>query len=130
MGLFDDVKCLYPLPWPEAIGGWFQSYDTPAQYCEKYEIRESGELWYRNVVRKFEENPSHPLGFQMAEQSSEWVREMVTGEIELHTYRTFEGAAYSYSVQFWFRDGLVKDMVCRKEPNHSSQQWPAWKEKL
>ena len=45
MGLFDDITVNYPLP--ETVGRTtFQTKDTPAQYMDKYEIREDGTLWH------------------------------------------------------------------------------------
>lgn len=114
MGVFDDVKCLYPLPWPEAQGGWFQSKCTPAQYCETYEVRENGRLWYHKKERKWREDGHGALGGCFVEISSQWCPENVTGEIELHAFREFEGTNYEYTVKLWFRDGLVKDAVFDK----------------
>jgi hypothetical protein len=44
MGMFDYVRCKYPLPDGAPTDG-YQSKDTPAQYLEHYEIREDGSLW-------------------------------------------------------------------------------------
>ncbi len=48
MGMFDEITCKYPLPVEGANGLNYQTKDTPAQFCEHYEIREDGTLWYRN----------------------------------------------------------------------------------
>jgi hypothetical protein len=114
MGLFDDVRCLYPLPWPEAQGGWFQSQYTPAQYLEKYELRENGELWYCDRKREWKEDGHGDLGGCFVTVSQQWVQEKFTGEIEIHAYHSVDGINYWYSVQFWFRDGVVKDAVFDK----------------
>lgn len=48
MGMFDDVKCKYPLPIDGANALEFQSKDTPAQALDHYEIREDGSLWHQD----------------------------------------------------------------------------------
>jgi hypothetical protein len=47
MGMFDDIKCSYPLPVEGANALNYQTKDTPAQYCDLYEIREDGTLWHQ-----------------------------------------------------------------------------------
>jgi hypothetical protein len=119
---------LYPLPWPEAQGGLFQSKCTPAQYLEKYEVRANGELWFLKTEREYIEDDSSPLGISATITNQEWVRENLTGEVELHALRRVAGINYWYSIQFWFRDGIVRDAVFRKyeSSNQSSlaDEWP------
>lgn len=45
MGMFDNVRCKYPLPIAGAGELEFQTKDTPEQFLENYEIREDGTLW-------------------------------------------------------------------------------------
>lgn len=45
MGMFDNIRCKFPLPLPEFQENDFQTKDTPNQYCDQYEIREDGTLW-------------------------------------------------------------------------------------
>lgn len=45
MGMFDDLRCKFPLPLPEFQNNSFQTKDTPAQFLDQYEIREDGTLW-------------------------------------------------------------------------------------
>jgi len=47
MGMFDSVRCLYPLPLAGANDRTYQTKDTPAQFCDNYEIREDGTLWHQ-----------------------------------------------------------------------------------
>lgn len=44
MGMFDDLRCDYPLPAPNCEGLSFQTKDTPAQYLDLYTITADGEL--------------------------------------------------------------------------------------
>ncbi len=46
MGMFDNLRCKYPLPVDGANALEYQTKDTPAQYLELYEIREDGTLWH------------------------------------------------------------------------------------
>lgn len=46
MGMFDYVRCQYPLPVEGANALDYQSKDTPAQLLETYEIRGDGRLWH------------------------------------------------------------------------------------
>lgn len=46
MGMFDYVRCKYPLLVEGANALVYQSKDTPEQYMDTYEIRENGQLWH------------------------------------------------------------------------------------
>jgi hypothetical protein len=48
MGLYDEIRCRYPLPVEGANAFDYQTKDTPAQFCERYEIREDGTLWFED----------------------------------------------------------------------------------
>lgn len=45
MGLFDNIRCEYPLPGNPIVDEW-QTKDTPAQYLDTYVIKEDGTLWH------------------------------------------------------------------------------------
>ena len=46
MGMFDEIKCRFPLPIDGANSLLYQTKDTPEQFCGLYEIREDGTLWH------------------------------------------------------------------------------------
>lgn len=48
MGMFDNIKCKYPLPVERANDLDYQTKDTPAQFLDLYEIREDGTLWHES----------------------------------------------------------------------------------
>lgn len=45
MGMFDNIRCKYPLDTPGANDLQYQTKDTPCQMLDNYEIREDGSLW-------------------------------------------------------------------------------------
>ena len=117
MGLFDDVTCRYPLPSEIPPERDWQSKSTPAQYLDHYEIREDGTLWHHEYDLRVETEEDGFLGIQMYRDNPRWTQERFTGELEIHDCDD----QHWYSVQFWFRDGVVRDMVAnvtqlRKEP--------------
>ncbi len=46
MGMFDYLKCKYPLPDASDNDLEYQTKDTPAQFLDNYEIRADGSLWH------------------------------------------------------------------------------------
>jgi hypothetical protein len=117
MGMFDYVKCDYPLPWPEASGFGYewQSQDTDDQYLSRYEIRADGTLWHERYDIRNEADEKAPLGFWQHRENVRWEQVKQTGEVELHHLVGTPPNHTWYSVQFWFRDGVVKDCVPVKE---------------
>lgn len=113
MGMFDEVKCKYALDCPEVQDALFQSKDTPVQYLDKYEIREDGTLWHEDYDVRWEESDDSPLGFWMHKDNKRWVQVPFVGELEIHhLVRNDDGSrGVYYSFQFWFRDGVVKDLI-------------------
>jgi hypothetical protein len=45
MGMFDNIRCKWPLPVSGANELDYQTKDTPNQSLDNYEIREDGTLW-------------------------------------------------------------------------------------
>lgn len=56
MGMYDDLRCDYPLPAKGANALTYQTKDTPEQYCELYVITKDGYLEHEleRATRKFE----------------------------------------------------------------------------
>ena len=61
MGMFDYLRCSYPLPVEGANDRNYQTKDTPAQLLDKYEIREDGTLWHQSVDYDEEAIPEAPF---------------------------------------------------------------------
>lgn len=62
MGMFDDLRCEWPLPsHPEMQGRTFQTKDTPSQYLDPYLIDREGRLCER--VCDYEDVPGEVDAF-------------------------------------------------------------------
>ena len=117
MGMFDTIKCKYPLPLAGANDLAYQTKDTDSQCCDLYEIREDGTLWHetydtedRSEVGKWmKENPGKevPETFGLlawagcgTRVNQKWEQVNITGEICFYTM---------YGVE----DGRMKNVTSR-----------------
>ena len=91
MGLFDDIRCEYPLPETEVPCPSlnFQTKDTPDQYLSHYTITKDG--WLR---------------LDSPEGEVEFVD--FSGELEFYEYNLENRGEWRYKA--WFRDGKLKDI--------------------
>ncbi len=86
MGLFDYLRCYYPLE-PEGANDYeFQTKDTSAQYMDHYEIRKDGTLWHEEYDVEDRSDPKatgiEALRGCMTPINKRWVQEKdFTGEI-------------------------------------------------
>lgn len=46
MGMYDELRCEYPLPAKDAQDRTYQTKDTPSQFLDTYIIRPDGTLWH------------------------------------------------------------------------------------
>lgn len=96
MGLFDYIRCEYPLP--DGFDGdlTYQTKDTPAYYMEHYTITAEGKLIHHSVT--YETRPKAERPFPDAEEGS-WralagsVRAVPAGSVEV----PFHGALNFYT---------------------------------
>lgn len=109
MGMFDYLKCQYPLPGNPSPDEEYQTKDTENQFLLNYEIREDGTLWFETFDYSWAEgkpgstNILEALG-TMHRSNPRWEQEVVTGEI------VFYGDSGTYSA--YFVDGKL-DQVHR-----------------
>lgn len=110
MGLFDYVRCKYPLPVAGAEGLEFQTKDTPSQYMDLYEIREDGSLWHETYDIVDRSDPSKE-GFErlrgaMARINNRWEFCKLTGEVVFYT------GERDWWIEFssYFKDGKLQQM--------------------
>lgn len=88
MGMFDYVRCKYPLPLPDAANLEFQTKDTPCR-MDWYEIREDGSLWHEEYDTEDRSDPNAE-GFErffgsMTRVNQRWVPCEMTGEVRFYT---------------------------------------------
>ncbi len=116
MGMFDNVKILYEIPWPEVQDADWQSKETPAQYLDHYVIREDGTLWHEAYDGSSVDDETAPMGFRYVRDNIRWEQMDWEGALECHEWvKNKEGpGGTSCRVTFWFRDGIVKDAIFEK----------------
>ena len=88
MGMYDDIRCKYPLP-TGPVDGW-QTKDTPAQYLDLYEIRTDGTLWHEEYEFEDHSDPeaegAMALAGCMTRVNKRWVQCNMTGEIRFYQF--------------------------------------------
>jgi hypothetical protein len=89
MGMFDYLKCEYPLPVEGFEGRLFQTKDTPEQSLDHYVIKEDGTLWHYGFDAK---------GWGAA-ANARLRREPFTGDIEFHGFKNTDDS--TGWVSFW-----------------------------
>jgi len=114
MGMFDNVKCLYPLTISGLENEKWQTKDTPAQFLDDYEIREDGTLWHEEYDIADHSNPVE-TGFKrlkgmLTKINKKWVFEKdFTGEIVIYTCINNDADKY-IEFSFYFHMGKLKLM--------------------
>lgn len=58
MGMFDDLRCDYPLPAAGANALRYQTKDTPAQWCDLYVIDADGQLLHEQYDTEDRSDPN------------------------------------------------------------------------
>ena len=110
MGMFDEIKCKYPLPVKKVQDEIFQTKDTPSQFMDDYEIRTDGTLWHQtyNIVDKSDKNAKGPMRLvgTMTRVNKRWKRDKLTGEIVFYT--TIKNVWYEFSA--YFVGGKIKEL--------------------
>lgn len=124
MGMFDNVRCKLPLPWPESVdfGSEWQTKSPDVPYGEDWEIREDGTLWHEDVDYEDRSDPNAEPGSWeslrgiMTPVNPRWRHVHWNGEFEIHHLVEHKDRPghFWYSVLFWVRDGVVRDMICTK----------------
>ena len=91
MGMFDEIRCLYPLPLEGANARAYQTKDTPAQFTDLYEIREDGTLWHEAYDIEDQSNPNatgiERIFGMCARVNERWEPVDFTGEIRFYDFR-------------------------------------------
>ena len=122
MGLYDTIKCKYPLPMPDDPKGYSGSeyFQTKDLDCALgyYEIREDGNLWSEH--REAEYIAGDPKGKTLLEKlgrmetKKSWFElEYFHGTIEMHDYQDYDNSKdfdYFISYEVQFDKGTVKNI--------------------
>jgi hypothetical protein len=124
MGMYDYVRCHKELPWPEAAAFEFewQTKSTPHPQLHNWEIRADGTLWHEEVDYEDRSDKNAPKGSfasilgMMTPVNPRWVQVPWDGEFEIHHLVQHEERPghWWYEVIFWFRDGVVRDVITSK----------------
>lgn len=90
MGMFDYLKCKYPLPGVGDNDLQYQTKDTPAQMIDHYEIRADGSLWHLNYDIEDRSDPNAQgiarLFGILGRVNERWEPVPFTGEIRFYCY--------------------------------------------
>ena len=99
MGMFDEIRCLYPLPLEGANAHTYQTKDTPAQLCDLYEIREDGTLWHEEYDLEDQSDPNAEgiarIFGMCARVNERWEPVDLTGEIRFYDFRASDPLDFS-----------------------------------
>ena len=112
MGMFDYVRCHYPLP--DGAGALeYQTKDTPAQWLDQYEIRADGTLWHQAYDTEDRSDPNAE-GFMRlfgcaTRVNERWEPVALTGEIVFY--------ADDYEFSAYFVGGTLKHLETLQAPN-------------
>jgi hypothetical protein len=112
MGMFDEIRCKYPLPDKRAQDLEFQTQDTEQQFMDDFEIREDGTLWHQDYTTEDRSDPNEKGIFRMfgcmTRVPTVWSQVKHTGEIRF--YAAGEGEKW-FEFSSYFIDGKLKELV-------------------
>ena len=104
MGMFDNLKCKYPLPVKGANKKIYQTKDTPAQFLDLYEIRKDGTLWHEAYDTEDKSNPEAEglarIVGMMTRVNQRWESVNFTGEICFYDFWEGEKGWIEFSAYF------------------------------
>lgn len=90
MGMFDDLRCDYPLPADGANALAYQTKDTPAQWCELYVITKDGQLMHEEYDEEDQSDPKAEGLMRLLGSAARVNKRLVpcelTGEICFYTF--------------------------------------------
>lgn len=105
MGMFDNLRCEFPLPAPDAQSLAYQTKDTPDQWMVTYFIRPDGSLW-------------HEVGADVSDgtPATGFARSDLTGEVRFYTggggrvNGKDEGKPWWLEFSAYFKDGQMQQV--------------------
>ena len=120
MGMFDYLKCDYPLP--EAEGRLhpechWQTKDTPAQWMDHYHIRDDGALWHLAYDIETQsgvnvDSPAVTLAHPLRHTNERWEPCLFLGEIRF--YRFWDEVKHEGWIEYssYFVHGQLQHIHC------------------
>jgi hypothetical protein len=119
MGMYDTLRCKYPLPAEGANDLEYQTKSTPAQGLDEYEIREDGTLWYREYDVEWVKDEEYSFTSSvMARMNLRWEQvEDFTAEIRFYHWNKgrIEFSAYFVKGQLKHLE-LIEDRRMKDVP--------------
>ena len=110
MGMFDEIRCHYPLPLKGANDKVYQTKDTPAQFMDLYEIREDGTLWYEDYDIEDHSDPNakgiKKLFGVLSKVNKRWKQVTITGEIRFYGFKRKDRGWIEWSA--YFENGVIE----------------------
>ena len=122
MGMFDYLKCKYPLPDAGDNDLEYQTKDTPAQFLDNYEIRADGSLWHLDYCIEDRSDPNAEglarLVGRLSRVNERWEPVPFTGEIRFYCYvdenQCTEFSAYFVNGMLNFLTPIGKEPIAVK----------------
>jgi hypothetical protein len=116
MGMFDSLRCVYPLPVAGANELVYQTKDLDCM-MDEFEIRADGTLWHEAYETRVEESEDAPLGIWIHRDNKRWEPVPLTGEVRFYELL---GAQKPHGWLEWsacFVEGALKELhLIRHEP--------------
>lgn len=127
MGMFDYLRCQYPLPVAGANELEYQTKDTDAQFLDSYEIRADGTLWHKTYTTEDRSDPNADpksllsLMGCMTRVNDQWEPEPHTGAIEFYTDDHPKGWIEFCAV---FKNGALQHLMVVSDPLANTKDQP------
>jgi len=89
MGMYDELVFKAKLPEPGFEDNIFQTKDTPAQQCDRYEVRKDGTLWHESydfIPRQAIQKGLRDLVGSTTRFNKQWNKVEMTGEIFFYDF--------------------------------------------
>ena len=110
MGMFDYLKVQFPLPESGANDLCYQTKDTPAQRCDRYEFRADGTLWHEAYDTRVEVTDKSLFGFFLHQENKRWEQVHFTGEIRFYTFWNERDQKGWIEWSSYFREGQLQQL--------------------
>lgn len=126
MGMYDELRCDYPLPAEGANGLEFQTKDTPAQFCDQYVIDKDGQLLHEQYDVEDHSDPQAEGIWRLVGSMTRVNKRLVpvsdfTGEIRFYDLLDFGGWIEFSS---YFIDGKLQSVQLLKDSRSTTKVAP------